>query len=222
LRAVTASSGVSSRLLGAYPGDAVPITDAASRYGVIELAKRYGYGDWSSDDEEESRDRDNQKKKIRRSRKRHKSIARKHTDEFPGLSVSFELGLSSPSMNSQTRLKRRSTSPIPASQLSRQKVKEKKSNSYNLVESEYKNNRDKIRLEKTSSNTMASAERQRNRVRRPMERTSEVSLRGVTSPKLEQSDSLRLSMKHRSSPVRAPMKRIRDHHKDKTGDDSDP
>ena len=53
-RAVTGtdSTVLSRTLLGAYPGDAVPISEAANPKGVIELALKYGYGDWSEDDED--------------------------------------------------------------------------------------------------------------------------------------------------------------------------
>jgi hypothetical protein len=40
----------SRSLLGAYPGDAVPPSEAASAHGVTELAQRYGYGDWNDKD----------------------------------------------------------------------------------------------------------------------------------------------------------------------------
>lgn len=50
IRAVGANSGVSTRILGAYPGDAFPIGEAASAFGVTELAERYGFGDWSDDE----------------------------------------------------------------------------------------------------------------------------------------------------------------------------
>mmetsp|Transcript_10404 Transcript_10404/g.28751 ORF Transcript_10404/g.28751 Transcript_10404/m.28751 type:complete len:772 (+) Transcript_10404:34-2349(+) len=39
------ASGLSRSLLGAYPGDAVPVEDAADSEGLIALAKRYGYED---------------------------------------------------------------------------------------------------------------------------------------------------------------------------------
>jgi hypothetical protein len=37
--------GSNGRLLGAYPMDALPIEECCNRKGVIELARRYGYGD---------------------------------------------------------------------------------------------------------------------------------------------------------------------------------
>jgi hypothetical protein len=48
----TDSAMLSRSLLGAYPGDAVSIQDAASPDGVMELARKYGWGEWSEDDEE--------------------------------------------------------------------------------------------------------------------------------------------------------------------------
>jgi hypothetical protein len=40
---------LSRSLLGAYPGDAVPPSEAASAHGVTELAQRYGWGDWNDE-----------------------------------------------------------------------------------------------------------------------------------------------------------------------------
>ncbi|GKY94562.1 hypothetical protein MPSEU_000421800 [Mayamaea pseudoterrestris] len=53
IRAGVGSNTMSRSLFGAYPGDAVPISEAASPNGVIELAKRYGYGDWSDSDDDD-------------------------------------------------------------------------------------------------------------------------------------------------------------------------
>ncbi|KAL3800501.1 hypothetical protein ACHAWO_000181 [Cyclotella atomus] len=39
--------GSNGRLLGAYPMDALPLEECCHRKGVIELARRYGYGDWN-------------------------------------------------------------------------------------------------------------------------------------------------------------------------------
>lgn len=51
LRAVSATSYIPSRILGAYPGDAPPIEEAGNANGVLDLARRYGYGDWSDDED---------------------------------------------------------------------------------------------------------------------------------------------------------------------------
>ena len=56
IRAV-ASDGIGRSLLGAYPGDAPPLSGAANVRGLEELGRRYGYGDWS-DDEQESDQRE--------------------------------------------------------------------------------------------------------------------------------------------------------------------
>ena len=39
-------TGSGTRILGAYPNDAVPVEEAGSADGVISLARKYGYGDW--------------------------------------------------------------------------------------------------------------------------------------------------------------------------------
>jgi hypothetical protein len=53
LRAAGANSIVGRSLLGAYPGDAPSPNEAASASGLIDLARKYGYGDWPDDEEEE-------------------------------------------------------------------------------------------------------------------------------------------------------------------------
>ncbi len=50
--------GSNGRVFGAYPNDAYPIEQCANERGVVELARKYGYGDWrpASDEREESGD----------------------------------------------------------------------------------------------------------------------------------------------------------------------
>ena len=45
---------IPARVLGAYPGDAVPIEEAGNPNGLFGLASRYGYGDWSDDSEDDN------------------------------------------------------------------------------------------------------------------------------------------------------------------------
>ena len=45
---------IPARVLGAYPGDAVPIKEAGNPNGLFGLASRYGYGDWSDDSEDDN------------------------------------------------------------------------------------------------------------------------------------------------------------------------
>lgn len=75
IRAVTgANSRYSRSLFGAYPGDAVSHEEAASAKGVVELARRYGYGDWSEDDDDrdgEGRVEGKHRRKPRRRRQHH-------------------------------------------------------------------------------------------------------------------------------------------------------
>ena len=54
LRAQGANSLVGRSILGAYPGDLPPPDEAADARGVIDIARRYGYGDWSDEDENQS------------------------------------------------------------------------------------------------------------------------------------------------------------------------
>jgi len=53
LRAAGANSLVGRNILGAYPGDLPPPDEAANARGVIRLARRYGYGDWSDGDNDD-------------------------------------------------------------------------------------------------------------------------------------------------------------------------
>ena len=50
IRAAGANSLVGRSIMGAYPGDAPPPNEAASASGLIELAEKYGYGEWSDDE----------------------------------------------------------------------------------------------------------------------------------------------------------------------------
>lgn len=45
---------IPARVLGAYPGDAIPIEEAGNPNGLFGLASRYGYGDWSDDSEDDN------------------------------------------------------------------------------------------------------------------------------------------------------------------------
>mmetsp|Transcript_33432 Transcript_33432/g.76341 ORF Transcript_33432/g.76341 Transcript_33432/m.76341 type:complete len:680 (-) Transcript_33432:215-2254(-) len=61
LKSVMNRVGSNGRVFGAYPNDAPPIEQCANERGVIELARRYGYGQWtewnpSLQEEEESSD----------------------------------------------------------------------------------------------------------------------------------------------------------------------
>ena len=50
LQSVMTRVGSNGRILGAYPMDAYPIEECCNRRGVLDLARRYGYGDWSMGD----------------------------------------------------------------------------------------------------------------------------------------------------------------------------
>jgi hypothetical protein len=85
IRAVTgANSRVSRSLFGAYPGDAVSQEEAASAKGVVELARKYGYGDWSEDDDDGDDDGGVEAKHRRgksRRRRQHKSRSNLEGDD---------------------------------------------------------------------------------------------------------------------------------------------
>jgi hypothetical protein len=46
LRAATSENFLSRHLMGAYPGDALPIEEAGNANGLFDLARKYGYKDW--------------------------------------------------------------------------------------------------------------------------------------------------------------------------------
>lgn len=52
IRAAGANSLVGRNILGAYPGDVPAPSDAANPRGLIDFARRYGYGEWSDSDED--------------------------------------------------------------------------------------------------------------------------------------------------------------------------
>ena len=103
-----------ARVLGAYPGDAVPVEEAGSANGLFALARRYGYGDWSEsevtdDDDDDYDDDDNaiSSDDRRRSRPTRRRRRRKSSAAQPG---SPGLGRSRPSnekRSSSSRRKRR-------------------------------------------------------------------------------------------------------------------
>jgi len=193
LRAAGANSGVSSRLLGAYPGDAVPIEEASSKYGVTALAERYGYGDWSDDNddsEEENNGDESDDTPKRQSRKRKqktrngtKSISvekpkhkgrrrRRSSRSSPDYSMSFEFGTSISSSKQQRNPRRRTRSS--------------ESNDFQTV------------LRRKSRD---------NRVRQPMERTLERNDYGLRVSRDELKSSLLSGRNTSSSAVQAPMRR---------------
>jgi hypothetical protein len=154
IRAAGAKSRMSRSLLGAYPGDAVPLSEAGSANGVTALAEKYGYGDWSSDDEESDDEFEvgsSRKilKKKRGSRKRKTSIP------SSSLGVSFQFGMSSGSES----FRRATTPKRPASTTRR--------NEDSVKTSIPSTKRSKILPDRATSSL---PERKRVEVRPPMEK----------------------------------------------------
>jgi hypothetical protein len=114
IRAGVGSNSMSRSIFGAYPGDAVPITEAANAEGVIELARRYGYGDWSdvdSDDNGEDFGMDEPKRMSSSSRRKRRGEAsrkkrRRQTSEYV-LNDDFGGGVATSKRSHQTTRKRR-------------------------------------------------------------------------------------------------------------------
>jgi len=106
---------IPARVLGAYPGDAAPIEEAGSANGLFALASRYGYGEWSdeNDDDNDYEDDDDDNNQIgwndrRRSRPKHRRRRRRSSSAQSGS------GGSSPSneqrKSSSEKRRRRSSS----------------------------------------------------------------------------------------------------------------
>jgi hypothetical protein len=86
LRAVAGADSVLSRsILGAYPGDAVPPSEAASPEGVTELARKYGWGEWSDEENDEDQDNegDTKQTEIRSQKSTRKRIVRRRRKGHP-------------------------------------------------------------------------------------------------------------------------------------------
>jgi len=129
IRAASANSLIARNLSGAYPGDAVPPIEAGDANGVIELARKYGYGDWSDDEDEDEDDDDTptmpkrRRKKVRKTTSGGVSTKRKKkrlsSTKGSTLSVGFDLNAGSsgrsrrePNGFSTTRQSRRSTATL--------------------------------------------------------------------------------------------------------------
>ena len=154
IRAAGANSLMSRSLLGAYPGDAVPPSEAGSANGVTALAEKYGYGDWS--DDEESDDDDFEVESSRRKVKKKRN-SKKHKRRKPSSpsGVSFQFGMSSSSESS-----RKTTTPKRPSSTSRRhedsaKTSISSTNRFDIL---------------TGQATSSLPERKRVEVRPPMEK----------------------------------------------------
>mmetsp|Transcript_51545 Transcript_51545/g.58437 ORF Transcript_51545/g.58437 Transcript_51545/m.58437 type:complete len:278 (-) Transcript_51545:45-878(-) len=121
LRAAGANSLMGHSILGAYPADLPPPHEAGDASGLIDLARKYGYGDWSDDgdlsdsnfypdsdeDEDENDDDDeyfmdeevpdSRRKRSSTSSSTKKKKSRKRRSSQQELGVSFDFDLSSSS-----------------------------------------------------------------------------------------------------------------------------
>ncbi len=215
LRAAGANSGVSTRILGAYPNDAAPIEEAASAIGVAELAEKYGYGEWSDTDEDlyENEDWDDPFQKPRSSRKRKRRKRKKHSDPFGekeqspgpsgGLSFSFDVGYTSSSASVRTKRPR----SRPAHSSSRR-------SSANSAGSNISRNR-RIEPRRSSQQILGKISND-TRVRRPMERIIEKNNGNKRVHRDELRRQLGLNSRTKAtSGVQPPMKRLADLQKKK-------
>lgn len=176
----TGVAGVSSKLMGAYPGDAYAIEDSASKYGVVELAERYGYGEWSDSDDNDT-NRKKQRKKTNddslssffRTPKRESRRGFKKADNF---SVSFEVGLSASTSKRKPNVNFKPTRSRLHSEMTGSS--RRKSSSVNLDDEIGRSSRSnrienvsKRNKSSTLSDLRSSFIRDDSSVRAPMERT---------------------------------------------------
>jgi hypothetical protein len=115
LRAAGANSLMGRSILGAYPADLPPPHEAGDASGLIGLARKYGYGDWSddgdlsdsnyyqdSDDDENDDDAyfmneegPDRRRKTSSNTKKRKSRKRRSSQQELGVSFDFDLSRSS-------------------------------------------------------------------------------------------------------------------------------
>mmetsp|Transcript_804 Transcript_804/g.1774 ORF Transcript_804/g.1774 Transcript_804/m.1774 type:complete len:240 (+) Transcript_804:121-840(+) len=126
LRAQGANSLMGRSILGAYPGDLPPPDEAGSSRGVVDLARRYGYGDWSdeedgaddyafggegSDDDEDSfMDFSMDEEELggaKKTRKRRRKSKSSRQQQSGGVSIGFSVGSSSQESPSPTKVSTR-------------------------------------------------------------------------------------------------------------------
>lgn len=98
IRAAGANSLFGRSVLGAYPGDALPPTEAGDAHGLEDVATKYGYGDWSEDehddddDDDELSDDDTPRKRRRQKTKtRSKVKKRSRKKSSSSISIGFDL-----------------------------------------------------------------------------------------------------------------------------------
>lgn len=82
IRAANTSSFSSRKLLGAYPGDAVPLAEAANKRGVIDLARKYGWGEWSDDESKTKIGPQTRRIKSQRKKRESRVIDKRSPFEF--------------------------------------------------------------------------------------------------------------------------------------------
>lgn len=78
IRDFGANNLVSRSLLGAYPGDALPPPEAANANGLAEFAIKYGYGDWSDEEDDATTASFGASASAKRSKKRRKRSPSSH------------------------------------------------------------------------------------------------------------------------------------------------
>lgn len=137
LRAAGANSLFGRNILGAYPGDALPPTQAGDPRGLLDLAQKYGYGDWSDDgmddvDEFAGEVYDERPPATKLSRKRSKTTKRtkqkgsskrsSKKNGGGGISIGFSIGSDGSSMTAPPR----SDARLRMSDLQQQQRKHKK------------------------------------------------------------------------------------------------
>lgn len=138
IRAAGANSLVSRSLLGAYPGDAVPPSEAGSADGVIDLAEKYGYGDWSDDgdeydDEDDAISFGSPRRKVKKKITRKRKSSTRPSSSSRGGGVNFSFGVSTSSASTRSR---EATTPKRPSSSSKRKKEHIESSTTSIEKSE--------------------------------------------------------------------------------------
>lgn len=172
-RDFSANNLVSRSLLGAYPGDALPPMDAASAAGLCDFAVKYGYGDWSDEEDQYSAPsvkRQGQKKRNTtrnsNSSKRRRKPKSGSSSSSSSSSLSLDFDFAPPIPKTSTRLEKLPRRDSPPSDL-----KSRKSNKMVRLPTERLREKDAMlsKMDQELSQLDAATRRSRKLVRPPTE-----------------------------------------------------
>ncbi|KAI2489272.1 hypothetical protein MHU86_25324 [Fragilaria crotonensis] len=169
IRDFSANNLVSRSLLGAYPGDALPPTEAASATGLSEFAVKYGYGDWSDEEEEYSapsakRHRQKRRKTTTSSNSSKRRRKPKSGSSSSSLSLDFDFAPPFPKTSPRAEM-------LPRRDSSKSDLKSRRSDKMVRLPTERLREKDAMlsKMEEELSQLDAASRRSRKLVRAPTE-----------------------------------------------------